>query len=158
MENEFDSYAQNLGWEPKEKTRRLQESNWGTNFEYFALRILGEFMQSYRFKAGTTIFREDDPGFFMAFVVDGAVKVLKEGDDGYDHAIAEIKAGTALGEMALVDGGNRSATIIANRETDMLILTKSSFEALSEEYPPSLGFGLIQAGSAPKLPTAANQR
>ena len=80
---------------------------------------------------------ESDPGDFMAILVDGMAKILKEGDDNNDHLIAEIGAGACVGEMALVDGGSRSASVIVSKETTMLVLTVDAFAALGQREPKS---------------------
>jgi hypothetical protein len=58
-------------------------------------------------KAGETVFRQGDPGDALYIVAEGSVEVLNE-----QHTLAELGKGQAFGEMALLSGGTRTATIV----------------------------------------------
>jgi len=118
-----------------ERAELLDKTGWVPDFDWSALKTLAGFMNVYDFSPGITIFREGDPGYFMMLVVSGSVKVLKEADDGYDHVIAELFAAAPVGEMTLVDGENRSASIVTGRDTQILSMTNDSFEALGRHHP-----------------------
>ena len=124
-----------LGMTDVERAEALDQTGWAEDLEWSGLKTLASFMTAYELPGGTTIFREGDPGSFMILVIDGSAKVLKEGDDDYDHVLAELYAGSPLGEMALVDGESRSASVITAKKTKILVLTSDDFESLGAHHP-----------------------
>ncbi len=76
---------------------------------------LAERMREVRASAGEVIFREGDPGDAAFFVVEGTLRVEKDG-----IKLVEMSTGDCVGEFALIDEGPRSATTIA--ETDVVLL------------------------------------
>jgi len=63
------------------------------------------------------------------------VEVLGGADDAPGRAIAEVGEGGAFGEMALLSGGARTATIRAVESTDLLEIGKADFERLVAADP-----------------------
>jgi zinc transporter ZupT len=84
---------------------------------------------------GEILFRAGDPGDALYIVGRGKVEVLSDGSrdarmqDAGD-AIAVLGAGHAFGEMSLLSGGPRTATIRAVEDTDLLKIDKSVFDRL----------------------------
>ena len=124
-----------LGMTDVERAEALDQTGWAQDLDWSGLKTLASYMTAYELPGGTTIFREGDPGSFMILVVDGSAKVLKEGDDDYDHVLAELYAGSPLGEMALVDGESRSASVITAKKTRILVLTIEAFKSLGAHHP-----------------------
>jgi NTE family protein len=87
---------------------------------------------------GQTLFREDEPGDALYVVLTGRLGVMVRGNDGRDILVAHVAAGETVGEMALLDGGSRSATVIALRDSELLRLGKRSYERLVERHPRSM--------------------
>lgn len=92
---------------------------------------------------GEILFRTGDPGDALYIVGSGKVEVLSE-DPGAEvsHdgaasgiAIAVLGKGNAFGEMSLLGGDPRTATIRAVEDTDLLKIDKSDFERLVAEDP-----------------------
>jgi zinc transporter ZupT len=84
-------------------------------------------------KAGEILFRAGDPGDALYIVAHGKVEVLANGSlpaKACDGAIAVLGEGHAFGEMSLLSGGPRSATIRAVEDTDLLKIGKDDFDQL----------------------------
>jgi CRP-like cAMP-binding protein len=84
-------------------------------------------------KAGEILFRAGDPGDALYIVAHGRVEVLTDGlsgDEASGGAIAVLGAGHAFGEMSLLSGGPRTATIRAVEDTDLLNIGKDDFDRL----------------------------
>ncbi len=115
-----------------------------------ALVVVG-FMQPRRFKRGTTIIRQgeaDDTGY-MVLVLSGEVTVENVIARRNDPVTLNVLGpGSLIGEMALVDGGARSASCTASTTVDCAVLTREALEALIAEQP----------ATAAKLMTAVAQR
>jgi CRP-like cAMP-binding protein len=82
--------------------------------------------------AGETLFRAGDPGDALYIVERGVVEVLQARQDmpTSEQTIAELGEGKAFGEMALLSGAPRTATIRAKTDTELLQIGKDDFDRL----------------------------
>jgi len=78
--------------------------------------------------------KEGQHGSFLSFVANGVLEVIKT-LDGKEITIATLKQGDTLGEMALIDGLTRSATVRASQPSTILILRRDDFNSLLEKHP-----------------------
>ena len=91
------------------------------------LRSLPDKLRPRRYQRGEVIFHEDDPADRMHIIVEGRVKISIASEDGRERDIALFKPGDCFGEMALLDGSNRSATATAMEATETLVLFRQDF-------------------------------
>jgi len=87
---------------------------------------------------GWTLFREDDVADALYVVVTGCLGVAIRRSDGRDVMVARIQAGEIIGEMALLGGETRSATVVAVRDTELVRLDRASYERLVKQHPRSM--------------------
>jgi putative ABC transport system ATP-binding protein len=88
------------------------------------LTDVAEHMTKRHFAAGETIIREGEPGEEFFLISDGEVEV-----DRADREIARMGPGDFFGEVSLISGEPRNATIVAADEVDTYVLGKTDFEA-----------------------------
>lgn len=81
-----------------------------------------------RIPAGAWLFREGDAGDALFVVRTGRLEVRRG-----DVVIRVLGAGDALGELALLTGGERSASVRARRETEVLRLGRDDFARLLDD-------------------------
>src|SRR5580693_2769266 len=83
-------------------------------------------------KAGEIVFRAGDGGDALYIVARGKVEVLTSlpGAEASGGVIAVLGEGHAFGEMSLLSGGPRTATIRAVEDTDLLEIDKHDFDQL----------------------------
>ena len=79
--------------------------------------------------AGAIIFRQGAPGESIYFIVTGAVEAL----DG-ERVFTQMGEGEIFGEMALLDGEPRTATIRTTAPTHLLSLDQAPFYELMDEH------------------------
>lgn len=91
-----------------------------------------------RVPAGAWLFREGDAGDALYVVRTGRLEVLRG-----DVVIRVLGAGAALGELALVTEGDRSASVRARRETEVLRLGREDFASLLAD--PAFAVALTRA-------------
>jgi len=90
-----------------------------------------------RYQAGETILREGQCDQWLYFLVSGRLRVVKHGE-----AIGRIsRTGDVFGEMGLIEGTAKSATIIADEPSLCLITDVSRIQQLAGEN--RLAFGYI---------------
>jgi len=82
---------------------------------------------------GEILFVAGSPGDALFIVASGKVEVLVaavSGGSGAEHRLAELGPGQAFGEMAVLSGGPRTATVRAVGEVDLLEIGREDFEQL----------------------------
>ncbi len=89
-----------------------------------------------RFARGQTIVHERDEEKHTFFVIaEGTVHVVVLSAEGKQTILATLKRGDFFGEMALLDGEPRSASIIAADSCELLMLYRRNFFEVLERYP-----------------------
>lgn len=88
-----------------------------------------------RFERGATIFAEGEPGDALFIIVEGIVRVVVSLPSGDEATLAILSPGDSVGELALFDGGPRSATAIASEPTQAIALRREDFLAWLSDHP-----------------------
>jgi CRP/FNR family transcriptional regulator, cyclic AMP receptor protein len=83
-----------------------------------------------RYAAGDVIFAEGDKGDAMYVVRTGEVAIERHG-----HVMETLGGGGIFGEMALIDGSPRSATVRARTDCEVAPINEKSFLFLVHETP-----------------------
>ena len=83
---------------------------------------------------GQDIVRQGDPGDRFFVIVNGAVEVLRD-DGGEQRRLASLGPGHFFGEMAILRGEPRSATVRATQRTTVLAMDADAFRRLVEGSP-----------------------
>ncbi len=99
------------------------------------LAIVAQRVRQRRYKDGDTIFHRNDPGVALYVIVKGKVKIHNETPDGSDCIIAILCEGEFFGELAVIDGEERSADATTLEATDLLMLTKDDLHDILQRYP-----------------------
>jgi CRP-like cAMP-binding protein len=81
-------------------------------------------------KRGETIFRHGDEGDRFYLVLEGAVRISREVPGMGEEALAVVRAGSAFGEMALIDDSPRSADVLAHESCRLFVVKKQDLEDL----------------------------
>jgi predicted acylesterase/phospholipase RssA/CRP-like cAMP-binding protein len=97
------------------------------------LNRLGDEVRERRVAAGGWIVREGEAAESAYIVCSGRVEVVDERPP--EALIRVLRRGDVLGELALLRQGARSASARARRDTDLLELSRASFETLIQEAP-----------------------
>jgi len=93
-------------------------------------------LRTRRYRRDETVFHQGDPGDALYVIASGSVKIVLPSPDATEPAIlATLGAGDFFGELALLDGGIHSASVVALEPTEALVLGRSDFERLFESEP-----------------------
>ena len=94
--------------------------------------FLGSFRngEEIRFDAGQVVFKKGDAGHEIYIVRSGELHIL----DG-NHVFETVGPGGIVGEMALVDGGPRSATVRANSASEVIPIDERRFLFMVQQTP-----------------------
>src|SRR5499425_3554408 len=101
-----------------------------SGFNEDELRRVAELSRIAEVPAGTVVTQRGEPGDSFFIIIDGAVAVRTP--VGADR---QLQPGDFFGEMSLLDGEPRSATIVATTDVRLLIVDRSHFWRLADETP-----------------------
>jgi CRP/FNR family transcriptional regulator, cyclic AMP receptor protein len=83
----------------------------------------------------TRVFHEGDPGDACYIVRTGTCRVTREHPDGRAITLATLGPGAIFGELAMLDGERRSASVEATESTELLALPAGDMRSLIREHP-----------------------
>ncbi|MBX2837954.1 MAG: cyclic nucleotide-binding domain-containing protein [Gammaproteobacteria bacterium] len=87
------------------------------------------------FKNGDVLFNEGDKPDGLHVVLSGRLNVESTDANNQPVLIAEVQARESVGELAMINGGNRSATVYATRESTVAFLTRENFDRIIRTKP-----------------------
>jgi CRP/FNR family cyclic AMP-dependent transcriptional regulator len=91
------------------------------------LRALAARGRVHTHPTGAALFREGDPGDSLHIVIRGSVRISVLSPGGEEATLAVLGPGESCGELSLLDGRPRSASAIASKGTQTLVVTRSDF-------------------------------
>ncbi|MGH9197249.1 MAG: Crp/Fnr family transcriptional regulator [Acidimicrobiia bacterium] len=118
----------------------LSESQLFGNLAGDELAALAAGCISRRFSKGDFVFHEGDRGESLYVVAEGLIKVFVTSEDGSEVILATLEPPQTFGEMAIIDGGPRTASAKAIQPSLLLALTRETFVESLKKHP-----GLVEA-------------
>lgn len=96
--------------------------------------VLAQYLEAKSLAAGAVLFSQGDFGDAMYVVKQGALEILKNDVFG-PVRVAEVRPGSLVGEMALVEDKPRSANVRASEDCRLLLLSRSAYAELKKAHP-----------------------
>lgn len=96
------------------------------------------------FTPGDLVFRKGDPGSEMSVIAAGRIQVCVGAHTAKEVVLAILGPGEVLGEMAMLDGKERSADAVALSPSDLLCLKRRDFLDAIRRHP-NIAIGLLAA-------------
>ena len=125
-------------------------------FSEEAIDSLSECIQSRHFSAGDTIIRQGERGSSLFLLARGTVDVMVRLPEGNTVKVAQVSSGDVVGEMALLMGEPRSATLICATDTHVFEITKDDIAPFIARQP-GLMESLSQVLTKRKIELAAKR-
>jgi CRP/FNR family transcriptional regulator, cyclic AMP receptor protein len=100
-----------------------------------AARKLCHLLESTDCKAETFLFRAGDEGDAMYLIERGKVRICVQATDGREMVLTEFGRGDFFGEMALLDGEQRSADAIVAEDARLAVLSREHFLSFVRSSP-----------------------
>lgn len=106
------------------------------------LEELSEIALEKTYRKNQVIFDQGDLGNSLIIILTGLVKISLVDSNNHEFIIKTFSANDFFGEMALLDGGTRSATATAVEDTKVLIIFRDNFIGLIHKTP-SVALGML---------------
>jgi CRP-like cAMP-binding protein len=94
-----------------------------------AIDSIGGLAREVDFASGEELVRQGEEGDSFLVIVEGRARVVQNGD-----TLRELGPGDYLGEIALIDGGPRTATVTAIEPVRTLVVERSEFRRLIDDF------------------------
>ena len=108
-----------------------------------AIDRLAAYSRTKTVTAGTTIFAKGDPGDCLFAVCAGTIKISNRSSEGKDAVFNLINVGEIFGEIALLDGHERTADAQAISDCELMVIDRRDFLPMIADQP-SLALKLIE--------------
>jgi CRP-like cAMP-binding protein len=102
------------------------------------MKRVADLMEEQRYMDGATVVREGDIGGTFYVIREGEAKVVARSG----RVLNRLRPGDFFGEISLLDGGPRTASVVSETPLTMLALTRTSFLRLVKEEP-AVAVGLL---------------
>ncbi len=111
------------------------------------------------YKARETIVTKGEPANELFVLLRGRAKVTAQGSEGADTAINVMGPGEVFGEIGILDGQSRSATVTTLEECEMAVVDKRAFHGLlAVSLPVAIKLLAVLAGRIRELTTRVEDR
>src|SRR6266849_4389092 len=105
------------------------------DLDHATLRAIQDELQWLTLPGGSPLFHEGEPSDAFYIVLSGCLGVVIAGDEAEPRFITRIGIGETVGEMGMITGEPRTATVIAIRYTELLGFSKSAYRRLTKRFP-----------------------
>jgi lysophospholipid hydrolase len=102
------------------------------------LADLEQELESVSITGGSVLFREGEPGDCLYLIARGRLRVVRQARGPETGYTAELGPGECVGELALMTGEPRTATVAAVRDSHLGRLTCGAFDRLLQRHPVTL--------------------
>ncbi len=119
----------------QEIMRELRKIDFLRGLDDSELRVIVPTVRSHQFGAGEVLMRDGEHGESLFIIRQGTVEVLVPGADGTERRVNTLQSPAFIGEISLMTGAARNATIRALDDVEVLEMNRDGFTRLFKERP-----------------------
>jgi len=116
-------------------TRALSRLAPFTGLDAESLEVVAKTCRFERYAAKRQIIAYQDDSADVFFIVSGTVRIVIHGLSGKDISYRDLEAGEMFGELAAIDGEQRSASVVAVAETLLVAMPEAAFRESIHRHP-----------------------
>jgi len=113
----------------------FSEESQSSLFNGTDLNAMRSYGKKKKFRKDEIIFLKGEPGDYFFIIMSGKVRVISQSSEGKEVILAVLGDNDMFGEMALIDGSARCATVIAQSNLEALALSQVQFTGLIRHQP-----------------------
>lgn len=125
-----------------EKVETMKKSAVFADLPIEDIVIIADILLELEYPEGHVIFREGEPGDKMYIIVSGQV-IIEKGEGKDIEMTLTLGSGECFGEMAILDGLPRSASVKVTKPANLLAIEREDFRELLRVYP-EISLNVIQ--------------
>ncbi|MFN9107763.1 MAG: Crp/Fnr family transcriptional regulator, partial [Betaproteobacteria bacterium] len=109
--------------------------DWLPDVQEPVLREVADRLERVALPGGQTLLHQGEPGDALYLVVSGRLRAYVRDGEGTERTVRDMGRGQLIGEMSLITGEPRSATVVAVRHSVLARLDPAGFEGLQTSSP-----------------------
>lgn len=109
-----------------------------SGIEEASIAAIASELEWFALGGGSVLFNEGDPGDSLYILASGLLGAFRAGTDGEPRLLGHVSPGETVGELALLAGQPRTATVLCLRDSELLRLSKAAFERLTTSHPRAI--------------------
>lgn len=113
----------------------IERTRWADGFAPRELEALSRYFRACSAEKGQLVVQEGAREAHLCLIARGQVSIVKSSSDGESKKISASGIGRTFGEMSLIDGEPRSASVVADESTVLLVLTREAFDQMIDDTP-----------------------
>lgn len=113
----------------------LKSGHWFRDLPDTLLQEVADLSVVRNYDTGQVIFERDEPGNYIYGIISGSVRISTQSEEGKDLALNTMGPGDIGGEIAVLDGGRRTATGTATASTSVFVIHRDQLQALMLRRP-----------------------
>ncbi len=114
-----------------------------SGLELLDLDMIAKVAVRKKYHKGSIILLEEEAGAALFVIISGKVKVVRVGDDGREVILSILGESDFFGEMAILDGLARSASVVAIQTSELFMIHRRDFLKLLHDFP-SVAIALLK--------------
>ena len=99
------------------------------------LRQLAQDIRVRRYRDRQVVFSTEDPGDALVVVNTGRLKLAVRSADGAELTLTTVERGSVIGELGVIDGGQRSTDAVTLEPTELLFIPREVVHNLMSQFP-----------------------
>ncbi len=99
------------------------------------LDVIVRLSSKVKYPKNKIIFIENEEGNELYIIIKGSIKIARISEGGEEMVLAILKEGDFFGDMSLLDGKPRSATVFSNEDSELMLISGKNFEKVIEKHP-----------------------
>lgn len=120
---------------PRKIAEMLESTKWSDDLSAKEAETLARYLHPCTMEKGAFLVRQGAKDAYLALIVTGTMDIVKETPNGAPALLHTAGPGRTIGEMSIIDGEPRSASVVAAEPTTLLILSDDGFKRLVDEVP-----------------------
>ena len=114
---------------------QLHASRWFSGIDASLWHEQASGLAEEKLAVGDVLFRQGDPGDAFYLVMKGHLRVALFTGEGSETVLNEVGANELIGEIQVLTGGNRTATVYASTDTTVIRIDAYVFDAITRQSP-----------------------
>jgi small-conductance mechanosensitive channel/CRP-like cAMP-binding protein len=127
--------ANKAGEEQKRRLRALGRVEFFDQLSEVDRARLAAGLRDAPFASGEVMTRQGDEAHWLYLILEGEALVTVRGEGGLERPVARLGRGNLFGEMSLMTGAPRAATVVATTDVECYRLDKAVFKAVLQDRP-----------------------
>ena len=121
--------------QPLDKRALLRAHPFFRDLDSTQIERLAQHATTRKVRKGAVIFRKGDPGSCLYAVTAGKIRIATSSDEGKDATFNLVTMGQIFGEIACLDGGERTASAVAIEDGEVIAIERRDFVQLVRDRP-----------------------